>query len=303
LSTTVRIAGQVVIRASVGKDGEGRTGQGRLAAGRHAEGRFSGRRHAGGPFSGRRHAGGPFSGRRHAGPVQEVKRGAMFRIKICGMTNIDDALAAVRAGADAVGLNFYARSPRFVDVEVARQIAAALPAGVAKVGLFVNAPQQHVCETFDQLGLDLVQLHGDEPPEYLAGLGGRPVMRAFRLGAAGVQPVVAYLEQCRRLHNLPQMTLIDSYVAGRFGGTGQPADWVVLQQYPAESWHPPLVLAGGLTPENVAAAIHLVRPAAVDVASGVETAPGRKDPAAVEAFVQAASAALAAVSASIPPMV
>jgi phosphoribosylanthranilate isomerase len=219
----------------------------------------------------------------------------MFRIKICGMTTVEDALAAARAGADAVGLNFYAKSPRYIDPPTARQVVDTLPGGVVKVGLFVNAPQQQVCETCDQLGLDLVQLHGDEPPEYLAALGGRAVMRAFRLGPAGLTPVLAYLEQCRRLHCLPQLTLIDSYVPGQYGGTGEPADLDRLKNYPAETWNPPLVLAGGLTPLNVAAAIAAVRPAAVDVASGVEAAPGRKDPAAVEAFIQAARAAFAEV--------
>ena len=108
----------------------------------------------------------------------------MFRIKICGITSVEDARAVAAAGADAVGLNFYAKSPRYVTPEKARQIVNALADELVKVGLFVNAAVEEVCETFDQLGLDLIQLHGDEPPTFPARLGGRPVMRAFRLGEA-----------------------------------------------------------------------------------------------------------------------
>jgi phosphoribosylanthranilate isomerase len=221
----------------------------------------------------------------------------MFRVKICGLTSVGDALLAARSGADAIGLNFYPQSARCVDIATARQIAQALPAGVVKVGLFVNAAAADVCRTFDDLGLDLIQLHGDEPPDYLPLLGGRPVMRALRLGSGGLTPIIAYLDECRRLECLPRMTLVDACVMGQYGGTGQSPDWNALSPYHAETWLPPLVLAGGLTLRNVVAAIHAVIPAAVDVSSGVESAPGRKDPAAVEAFVQAARAALAALGA------
>jgi phosphoribosylanthranilate isomerase len=215
----------------------------------------------------------------------------MFRIKICGITNVEDALAAARAGADAVGLNFYPKSPRHIDLDTARQIVDRLPAGITKVGVFVNVAVEEVCRTFDQLGLDLIQVHGDEPPEFLARLGQRPVMRAFRLGPAGLEALAEYLAACRRLQCLPRRTLIDSFVPGDYGGTGKVPDWAVLSVYPAEPWHPPLVLAGGLTPENVAAAIRTVRPAAVDTASGVEIGPGRKDHARIAGFVAAARAA------------
>ena len=216
------------------------------------------------------------------------RTGIMFRIKICGLTTVDDALAAARAGADAVGLNFYAKSPRSIEHGQARRIVDALPPRVIKVGLFVNASQPDVCRTFDELGLDLVQLHGDEPPEFLARLGDRPVMRAFRVGKEGLQPVADYLDQCRRLDCLPRLTLIDSRVKGAYGGTGRVADWDLVGRYPSHDWHPPLVLAGGLTPDNVAQAIHAARPAAVDTASGVETSPGRKSDALVGRFVEAA---------------
>ncbi|OHB69767.1 MAG: hypothetical protein A2V70_16860 [Planctomycetes bacterium RBG_13_63_9] len=221
----------------------------------------------------------------------------MFCIKICGVTTVDDARAVVEAGADAVGLNFYPKSPRCIGLDQARRIIAALPDNpdeMAKVGLFVNAAAEDVCRTFDQLGLDLIQLHGDEPPEYLVSLAGRPVMRAFRLGQQGLRPVGRYLEHCQRLRCAPRTVLIDSHVEGVLGGSGQVADWRALQTWsdlPPHGTAPPMVLAGGLTPENVAEAIRTVCPAAVDTASGVESAPGRKDRSKVEAFVRAARAA------------
>ena len=185
---------------------------------------------------------------------------------------------------------------------------------MVKVGLFVNAPALVVCQTYDDLHLDLIQLHGDETPDYIAQLGSRPVMRAFRVGAmprkgteevveeefrkmegvfpttssVPLAPVIEYLARCRQLHAMPRLVLLDSLVLGEYGGTGKAADWSTARAYTAQSGLPPLVLAGGLTPDNVAEAITAVRPAAVDVASGVESRPGRKDPAAVEAFVRAA---------------
>ncbi len=212
----------------------------------------------------------------------------MFRIKICGITSVDDARSVARAGADAVGLNFYPKSPRQVTPEQARQIVDALPDRMVKVGLFVNAAAEHVLATFDQLGLDLIQLHGDEPPEFLAALGGRPVMRAFRLGPEGLRPVTEYLDRCRGLACLPQLALADAHVKGKYGGTGEVADWSILREYHTGVEYPPLVLAGGLTPCNVAEAIRTVRPAAVDTSSGVESSPGKKVPADIAEFVCAA---------------
>jgi phosphoribosylanthranilate isomerase len=212
----------------------------------------------------------------------------MFQIKICGITTPDDAAVVARAGADAVGLNFYARSPRFLQSEQARRIVEAVPRGIIKVGLFVNASRDDVCRTFDDLHLELVQLHGDEPPEFLAQLGGRPVMRAFRVGEAGLSPVVAYLERCRHFGRLPRLVLIDSLASGSYGGTGKVVNWEIIRSFPRPDWFPPIVLAGGLAPENVGDAIRSVAPAAVDVASGVESSPGRKCPELVRRFVQAA---------------
>lgn len=215
----------------------------------------------------------------------------MFQIKICGITSVKDALAVARAGADAVGLNFFARSPRYVTPETAGDIVKNLPAGIVKVGLFVDTPAEEVCRLFDLLGLDLIQLHGDQPPEFLAQLGNRPIMRAFRIGPKGLEPVTEYLAQCRGLVAPPKLVMIDALVEGEYGGTGKIADWATAKQYTVMPDMPPLVLAGGLTPGNVASAIRAVAPTAVDVASGVELRPGRKDAAATEAFVHAARSA------------
>jgi phosphoribosylanthranilate isomerase len=193
-----------------------------------------------------------------------------------------------RRPADAVGLNFYAHSPRHISPETAARIIAALPTEIVKVGLFVDTPAAEICRLFDLLHLHLIQLHGDQPPEFLAQLGGRPVMRAFRIGNAGLQPVTEYLDRCRDLAAWPKLVLLDALVAGTYGGTGKLTNWDLAHQFAADATMPPLVLAGGLTPENVAQAIQAVAPTAVDTASGVEDRPGQKDPAAVARFVTAA---------------
>jgi phosphoribosylanthranilate isomerase len=217
----------------------------------------------------------------------------MFRIKICGITNVSDAQSAVQAGADAVGLNFYPASPRFITRSVARQIIDVLPREIVKVGVFVNAEAKDVCQTFDELELNLLQLHGDETPEFIAQLASRPVMRAFRLGPEVLQPIYTYLETCKQLGCVPKLVMIDAFSKGVYGGSGEIANWSICGQYPCHDDVPPLVLAGGLTQSNVAQAIEQVRPAAVDTASGVESSPGRKDPAAVAAFVKASRKAFA----------
>lgn len=221
----------------------------------------------------------------------DIERVVMFRIKICGITSTADAAAVARAGADAVGLNFYAKSPRFVEPARAAEIVGVLPDGVVKVGLFVNSPANEICEAFDRLGLDLVQLHGDEPPEFVAALGSRPVMKAFRLDRDGLEPVERYLAECDRLACTLRMVLIDAYVKGTYGGSGHVADWGSAKRYVADGSRPPLALAGGLVPGNVRRAIESVHPAAVDTASGVESSPGCKDHALVAEFVAAARSA------------
>ncbi len=215
----------------------------------------------------------------------------MFRIKVCGITSVDDALAVAAAGADAVGLNFYRRSPRWVSRDAACEIAAAVPRGVVKVGVIVDTPAAEVCEMFDALSLDLIQLHGEQPPEFVVQLGHRPAMRAFRAGPDGLPMVVAYLHRCVELATQLELVMVDSLVTGEYGGSGKIADWSVARRFCDEIGTPPLVLAGGLTAENVGAAVVAVRPAAVDVASGVESRPGRKDPTAVASFVEAARTA------------
>ncbi len=215
----------------------------------------------------------------------------MFRIKICGITCEADARVVAAAGADAVGLNFFEKSPRYLAPREAERVVRALPDDMVKVGLFVNATPQHILDTWDSLGLTLIQLHGDEPPEFLCELGNRPVMRAFRLGEEGLAPICGYLQTCRELGCLPRLVLIDSFRKGKYGGTGATADWDTARLYPAEVWLPPLVLAGGLTPENVGEAIRTVRPIGVDTASGVESAAGKKDADSVRRFVETARAA------------
>ena len=219
--------------------------------------------------------------------------GVMFRIKICGITSSDDARAAVAAGADAIGLNFYPRSKRFVSPEVAAQIAAALPDDVIAVGVFVNTAAEEINEVARQVGLDCVQLHGDEPPAFAAQLApGVLVVRAHRCGVDGLAPLAQYLTACRAAGRVPDAVLVDADAGGDYGGTGEAADWSLVAREKHVLGEVPLVLAGGLTADNVAAAVTAVRPHGVDVASGVESAPGQKDAALVQRFVAAARQAL-----------
>jgi phosphoribosylanthranilate isomerase len=215
----------------------------------------------------------------------------MFTIKICGITRPEDAEAAAAAGADAIGLNFYEKSPRYVDVDRARIIIAAVPPGVVKVGVFVNAPVQEVCRLYDDLKLDLIQLHGDEPLEYLAQLNDRPIIKALRVsGTEGLRAMIDYIAACKKLFHIPRFILLDAPLSEGFGGSGKSADWTLAKRYCAAPG-PPLVLAGGLRPDNVAEAIRTTGPQAVDTASGVESQPGIKDAAAIAAFVAAAKSA------------
>jgi phosphoribosylanthranilate isomerase len=218
----------------------------------------------------------------------------MFRIKICGITTEADARVAADAGADAVGLNFYEKSRRFVDPPAARRIADALPPGVMRVGVFVNHAANEIAETANQVGLDCIQLHGNEPPNLLATLPGAvKIVRAFPCDEYGLKPIVAYLEECRTLRRVPDAVLIDANAGADFGGTGKRADWERIANERNILGNIPMVLAGGLTPDNVAAAIMATRPSGVDVASGVEAVPGRKDTNLVRRFVTEARTAFA----------
>ncbi|HEX7973816.1 MAG TPA: phosphoribosylanthranilate isomerase [Anaerolineales bacterium] len=204
-----------------------------------------------------------------------------MHIKICGITTLDDALAAMEAGADLLGFNFYPPSPRCVEPQSCASIVARLPKGVRTVGVFVNARPEHIRLILDECGLDLAQLCGDEPPEHLAALG----EQAFKvLHPTGPQDLAAALERYPVRAGSPAW-LVDAYRPGEFGGTGQTADWSLASALASRA---PILLAGGLTPANVAAAVEQVRPWGVDVASGVEDSPGRKDPARMAAFVAAA---------------
>jgi phosphoribosylanthranilate isomerase len=219
---------------------------------------------------------------------------ALFRIKICGITNVADARMAAAAGADAIGLNFYAQSPRFVSRDVAHEIAAALPAGVAKVGVFVNASVADMAATADALALNYVQLHGDEPPALLAELDSHAIIRAFRCRDGDGRIVLDYLADCARVGVHPAAVLLDAHVAGQFGGTGAKLDWAAVHNLQRSLEDIPVLLAGGLTADNVAAAIAEARPHGLDAASGVESSPGKKDARLIEQFVAEARRAFAA---------
>jgi len=200
----------------------------------------------------------------------------VVRSKICGITRVEDALAAVEAGADAIGLVFYAKSPRAVTVQQARAIIQALPPFVTPVGLFVNASRCELGEILDAVPLALLQFHGDETPADCEGWH-RPYIKALRVKAS--DDIAAGCEAFTGASGI----LLDTYVEGVPGGTGEAFDWSLVPQGLAK----PIILAGGLTADNVAAAIAQVRPYAVDVSGGVEQAKGLKDPAKIRAFMAA----------------
>lgn len=202
------------------------------------------------------------------------------RSKICGITRVEDALAAAAAGADAIGLVFYAKSPRAVSVAQAQQIIAALPPFVTTVGLFVDMPRAELQQILTQLPLDLLQFHGDESVEQCEGYG-RPYIKALRVKAG--DDIAAQMARYPSASGV----LLDTFVEGVPGGTGLAFDWSLV---PAEL-PKPVILAGGLTPDNVAAAIAQVRPYAVDISGGVESAKGIKDADKVRAFIRAARGA------------
>jgi phosphoribosylanthranilate isomerase len=199
------------------------------------------------------------------------------RVKICGITNLADALAAVAAGADALGLNFYEKSPRHVSLKTAAEISQQLPPFVMRAGVFVNADEDLVTRAIAESNLSLLQFHGDETPEFCT-LFGLMSMKAFRIrDEASLQALRDYPTDA---------WLLDAYSPAKPGGTGETFNWDLALE--ARSWGRPVFLAGGLTPENVAEAVRHAQPFGVDVSSGVEAAPGRKDHAKVRAFIQAA---------------
>jgi phosphoribosylanthranilate isomerase len=203
-----------------------------------------------------------------------------LRVKICGITELADALAAAEAGADALGFMFFEPSPRYLSIERAAKIIAGLPPFIARVGVFVDAAEEFIQRAINKCGLDTLQFHGQEPPEFCRKFGLRTI-KAFRIqNADSLIPLPSYQTEA---------WLLDSYRTGKPGGTGAKFSWDLA--IAAKNLGRPIILAGGLTPENVAQAVQQVRPYAVDVSSGVESAPGRKDPQLMHDFIAAAKRA------------
>lgn len=259
----------------------------------------------------------------------------MFKIKICGITSPEDALLAAEAGADAIGLNFYEQSPRYVTPERGKEIVDSLESLRTKTatglqggwtgwifGVYVNKSFDDARQIATRVGASNWQLHGDEPPSLVAALSriarladdhgpsypqfferrhnpssvlsrSLATTRAFRCADGNLASIRTYLEQCQQAGSLPHAVLLDAYAPGSYGGTGQVVDWNVVRNERDLLMGLPVILAGGLTPENVAEAIATAQPDAVDVASGVETSPGKKDPDKVRRFVDEARRAFA----------
>lgn len=202
----------------------------------------------------------------------------MVKVKICGITILKDALDSAEFGADAVGFNFYRKSPRCISADQAASITRELPRGIEKVGVFVNAEIDEILRTLDSAELDAAQLHGDESPSFVEDLRKRTGVKIIK-----AVPVGAELQTGSLTAYKCDAVLLDASVREIYGGTGETFDWELARRVSGEI--PELYLAGGLTPANVAEAVTLVKPYAVDVASGVESSPGRKDPAKLEAFI------------------
>ena len=217
-----------------------------------------------------------------------------FKIKICGITSIADATSAVELGCGAIGLNFYTGSSRFVDTNLAVEIAEAIArvkTPCAKVGVFVNSTADAINEIVDTVGLDYVQLHGDETPKICRQGIGVPIIRAVRLPIRDSSKVSDVSERSQSKHAIEMIApwmehvsavLLDAAVPNSFGGSGMKLDWRLVGKLELDC---PIILAGGLTPKNVALAISTAKPSAVDVASGVELSPGQKDVDLMHLFI------------------
>lgn len=200
------------------------------------------------------------------------------RVKICGITRMEDALAVAEAGADAVGFMFFAGSPRCIPLERAAEIARRLPPFVARVGVFVNPKEEEVRRAATEVGLSALQFHGEETPEFCACFEPVPVIKAFRIrDEQSLADLPAYAGA--------QAWLLDAWVKGQRGGTGARFNWDLAME--AKRHGVPILLAGGLSPENATQAVREVRPFGLDVSSGVESAPGVKDAAKIRAFLAA----------------
>ena len=198
------------------------------------------------------------------------------KVKICGITNLADAQAAVAAGADALGFNFYEKSPRHIPLGEAAEITRQLPSSILRVGVFVNAPADFVLRAIRESGLTMLQFHGDEPPDFCSQFG-LMSMKAFRVRGPET------LKEIPQFHT--DAYLLDAFSSATYGGTGEKFNWDLAVE--AQKFGKPVFLAGGLTSENVAQAIRQVHPFGVDVSSGVESVPGKKDRAKVMAFIAA----------------
>ena len=201
------------------------------------------------------------------------------QVKICGVTNVADALAAAEAGADMIGLNFYEKSPRCLSLATAAEISRALSPFVLRVGVFVNPDEAQVMEAIAACGLNLLQFHGDEASDFCTQFGLMSVKALRVRDAESLQALEKFSTDA---------FLLDAYSKSGLGGTGEKFNWDLAVA--AQKFGKPIFLAGGLTPENVADAVKQVRPFAVDVASGVEAAPGKKDAAKMRAFIAAVRA-------------
>ena len=200
----------------------------------------------------------------------------MVRIKICGITHLDGAWSALEAGAHALGFIFYEKSPRNVSLKTAANICAALPPFISRVGVFVNELEYTIEKTVAECGLDALQFHGDEPPGFCQKFTPKAI-KAFQMKS---------IEDLRQMADYDvDAWLLDTYSGWARGGTGQIFDWKLAQK--AKKVGRPIILSGGLDPKNVADAIQIVEPYGVDVSSGVEISPGRKDPAKIKAFCKA----------------
>jgi phosphoribosylanthranilate isomerase len=203
------------------------------------------------------------------------------KVKICGITSVGDGLVAAEAGADMIGLMFYEHSPRYITLARAVEISQALPPFLMRVGVFVDAPGDFVMRAISECRLNLLQFHGDEPSEFCTQFG-LMSMKAIRMrDAESLTQLEAYQTDA---------FLLDAYSRNGLGGTGEKFNWDLAVE--AQKFGKPIFLAGGLTPENVAEAVRKVRPFGVDVSSGVESAPGKKDAAKVKAFIAAAKSIL-----------
>ena len=219
------------------------------------------------------------------GPVA-LPTTARVLVKICGVTRAEQAVACLNAGADRLGLNFHPASPRCVSLAQAAALAEAVGDPGRLVGVFVDRPATEVRSVAASLGLGAVQLHGAEPPEYYGELGSITIIRAYRLrDESSLHALRADVAAAERLGRAPDCILVDAFDPARVGGTGRLIEDLLLEQLPS---HPRLILAGGLTPENVAERARRCGPWMVDVAGGVETRPGDKDMTRVEAFLRAA---------------